>query len=124
MYCIASGLVFEYTRVRRAELLLVECFAESLGSLFNFLVDLFIELREIIFDQHIGAITLFAVLIIDQRIVKRIDMSGSLPNGRVHKDGRVDPYDILMEQHHAVPPVFFEVVFQFYAVLTVIIYSS
>ena len=60
MYCIASGLVFKHTRVRRTELLLVERFAESLGGLFNFPVDLFIELREVIFNQHIGAITLFA----------------------------------------------------------------
>ena len=42
----------------------------------------------------------------------------------MHEDGRVDAHDILVEKRHSFPPVAFDVVFQFYAVLVVIVDGS
>ena len=36
-------------------------------------------------------------------------------------DGRVDAHDILVKQHHALPPILLDVVFQFHTILTVVI---
>ncbi len=48
-------------------------------------------------------------------------MAGSFPDGGVHKNGRVDSNHIFVEQNHAVPPVFFDVVFQFNSVLSIVV---
>jgi len=42
----------------------------------------------------------------------------------VHEDGGVDAHDVLVEQHHALPPVLLDVVLQLYAVLAVVIDST
>jgi len=39
----------------------------------------------------------------------------------VHEDGRIQPDDILIEQHHRVPPVLPDIVLQFNAILAIII---
>jgi hypothetical protein len=51
-------------------------------------------------------------------------VSGGLPDGGVHEDGGVDAHDVLMEQHHALPPIFLDVVFQFHTILAVVIDSG
>ena len=48
-------------------------------------------------------------------------MTAGFPHGWVHKYAGIDANDIAMEQHHALPPVFFDVVFQLNTILTVVI---
>jgi len=48
-------------------------------------------------------------------------VAGSLPDGGVHEDGRVDAHDVLVEQSHRLPPVLFDIIFEFNAELTVVI---
>ena len=50
--------------------------------------------------------------------------SRRFPNGRMHEDGGIDSHHIFIQQNHAVPPVFFDVVFQLYAHLTVVIHGA
>ena len=122
--CVAFSLMFQYTRVCAAELSLIKSIAEFLGSLGYFLVDFLVVFGNLIFNQHIGTVTFLRVAVINQRIIERINMSRSLPDGRMHEDSRVKSHDIFMEQHHALPPVLFDIVFQFHTHLTVIVYSS
>ena len=42
----------------------------------------------------------------------------------MHEDGRVESYDVAVEQHHALPPILLDIVFQLYAVLSVIVDSG
>ena len=61
---------------------------------------------------HAFGVVFLVVFVVDQRIVERIYVTGSFPGFRMHKDGRIDTYDIIMHLHHGLPPVFFEVVLQ------------
>ena len=51
-------------------------------------------------------------------------MSTGFPDGGVHEDGAVDAHDVVVKQHHALPPVLLDIILQFYAILSVIIYST
>ena len=116
--------MFQYTCVSAAELSFIECITEFLCSFCNFLIDLFVVFSNLVFNQHIGTITFLRVAVIDQRIVERIHVSRSLPDSRMHEDSRINTYDIFMQQYHALPPVLFNVVFQFHTHLSVVIYGS
>ena len=116
--------VFQYTGIGVAKHLLVETFAEALLRLLHLFLYLVVELRQVILDQHIGAVSFFAFLVVNQRVVERIHMSRCLPDGGVHKDGRVDAHHVLVQQHHAVPPIFLDVVFELHTHLTVVIHSA
>jgi len=50
---------------------------------------LFVLFCQIIFDQHIGTVAFFAVLVIDERVVESIHMSRCFPYGGVHEDGGI-----------------------------------
>ncbi len=51
-------------------------------------------------------------------------MPGCFPDCGVHEDGGVDAYYVFVEERHGVPPVAFDVVFKFYAVLAVVVYGG
>ena len=116
-------LFTENIRIGRAELNLVETVTELLPSLCNFLVDLFFDLAEEILYEDIGTITLLGILVVDERIIESADMTGSLPDPRVHEYAGIDADDVLVESRHGIPPIGFDVVFEFYTHLTVVIDS-
>ncbi len=102
----------------------VERFAESLGGFGHLFLDLVVDLGYLLFDEHVGAIALLGVAVVDQRIVECVDVAGSLPDGGVHEYGGVDSDDVLVEESHGVPPVAFDVVFEFDTVLAVVVDGS
>ena len=120
MQGITLLLVLQHTGVGRAELGLVE--GVALGSLGHFLVYLFVVLGYLVFDEHVGAVALLRIAVIDEGIVECVHVSTGFPDRGVHEDGRVDAHDVLVEQHHALPPVLLDV--QFHTVLSVVVYGS
>ena len=123
MQRVALGLMLEHTGVGGAKLCLVEALAETLGGLSHLLGDFVVDFGYLVLDEHISAITLLRVLVVNQRVVERIHVARCLPDGRVHEDGRVDAHDVFVEQRHRVPPITFDIVFELNAVLTVVIHS-
>ena len=121
---VPLSLVFKHTSVRRTELSFVKSFAELLCSLGHFLIHLLLYLCQVIFDQNIGTISFLGIFVIDQGIIEGIDMAGCFPDSRMHKDSRVDTDYIFVQQRHTVPPVFLYVIFQFYAILSVIVHCT
>ncbi len=121
---VPFGLMLKDTRVRLAELSLIERLAEFLRRFLHLLVHLLFNLRQIFFYQHVRAITLLRVLIVYQRVIEGIHMAGCLPDSRMHKDGGIQSHYILVQERHTVPPVFLDIVFQFYAILTVVVHSA
>ena len=124
MDLVPLSLVFKHTSVSCAELGFVESIAEFLCGLGHFLIHLLLYLCQVIFDQHIGTIPLLGIFVVDQGVIERVDMAGCFPDSRVHKDSGVDTDYIFVQQRHAVPPVFLYVIFQLYAILSVIIHCS
>ena len=51
-------------------------------------------------------------------------MTRRLPDPRVHKDGGVQPCDIVVQVRHALPPVSLDVILQLDAILTIVIDST
>ena len=117
-------LVLEYARVRLTEHSLIKTLAETFGGFLDFLVDLLLYLAELIFDEYVGAVTFLGVTVVDERIIESIYVTGGFPGRRMHEDSRVDTYYVVVEQGHRVPPIAFDIVFQFYAVLTIVIHGS
>ena len=72
--------------------------------------------------QYVGTVALFAVLVVDHRIVEGVHVARSLPGGGVHKDGRIDADNVVLHAGHAFPPEALEVVFQLYPVGTVVVH--
>ena len=124
MQGVALGLVFEHAGIRRAELRLVEGLAEALGGLGHLLVDLLVVLGNLVFDQHVRAVALLAVAVVNERVIKGVDVPRRLPDGRVHKDGAVQTDDVVVQQHHALPPILLDIVFQLHAVLTIVVHGA
>ena len=114
LYALACGQI----------LLLVKRVAEALASLSHFFLYLLVIFRYLVLDEHVSAIAFLRVAVVDKWVVKRIDMSACLPYSRMHKDGGVDTHDILVQQHHTLPPVLLDVVFQFHTILSVVMYGS
>jgi len=121
---IAFLLVLQHAGIGRAELSLVEGIAVFLGCLGHFFVDFVIILGYLVLDEHIGAVAFLRVAVVDEGVVKRIHVSTCLPDSGVHEDGGIDADDVLVQQHHALPPVLFDVVLQFHAVLTVVVHRA
>ena len=121
---VEFGLMLEHAAVGGAELGLVEGVAEAFLSLGHFLVDFLLNLGELILDEHVGAVALLAVAVVDEGVVEGVDVARSLPHGGVHEDGSVDAHDVLVQQHHRLPPVLLDVVFQLHAVLSVVVDSA
>ncbi len=124
VYLVALGLVFEHAGVRLAEHGFVEACAEPLGGFLHFFFNLFIVFGHEVLDEHIGAVAFLAVSVVDERVVEGIDMPRSLPGGGVHEDGRVDAHHVFVEHGHRVPPIAFDVVLQFHAVLPVVVHGT
>ena len=124
MKSVALLLMLEHTGIGSTEFLLIKGVAELLGGLGNLLVYLLLVLGYLVFDEHVGTITLLGVAVIDKWVVERIDVAGSLPHGRVHEDGSVDTYDIVVHQHHRLPPIFLDIILKLNAVLTVVIHGG
>ncbi len=104
-----------------AELRLIEGLAELLAALLHLLLDLVRVFGHVLFEEHVGAVALLAVLVVDQRIVEGVHVAAGLPGGGVHEDGRVDAHDVLVELGHGLPPVAADVVLQLHAVRTVVV---
>ena len=121
---IAFCLMFQHTSVGRTELSLIKGFTESLGRFCYFLIDFIVIFSQLIFNQYVSTITFFRIFIVNQGVIECVYVSGSLPDSRMHKDGRVDTDNVFVQQYHTVPPIFINVVFQFNAHLTVVIYSA
>ena len=121
---IAFLLMFQHAGIGFAELLLIKAIPELLGRLGYFFVYLFFVLGNLVFNQYIRTITLLAVAVVNQRVVECVHVSAGLPRRRVHEDGGIDAYDVLVQQHHALPPILLDVIFQLHTVLTVIIHGT
>ena len=121
---VALLLVLQHAGIGLAELLLVEALAELLSSLGHFLVYLFVVFGYLVFNQHVGTVALLAVAVVNQRVVERIHVPAGLPRRGMHEDGGVDAHDVLVEQHHALPPILFNVILQLHAVLTVVVHGT
>ena len=121
MDSIALGPVLDHARIRLAEKFFVETFSETFARFLHLFLDLLILFGEEILEQHIGTVTFLRVAVVDQRIVECAHMARSLPGFGVHEDGRIDAYDVLVEFGHRIPPIFFDVIFQFDAHLPVIV---
>src|SRR5687767_5408957 len=76
------------------------------------------------FYEVINAVTFFAVLIVDHRIAEAVYVAGSFPGGRVHENGGVDAYDVLVHLGHAFPPIVAYILFQLGAVLAIVVYGT
>ncbi len=110
-----------HAAVGAAKLLLVETFAEAFLGLGNLFVNLCVKLGKFLLDEHIGAVALFRVAVVDQRVVECVYVTRRFPYRGVHEDSRVDTYDVFVEQCHCVPPVALDIVLELYSVLAVIV---
>ena len=124
MKSITFCLMFQHTSVGRAELSLIKAFSESFGSFRYFLIDFIVIFSQLIFNQYVGTIAFLGIFVVNQWVIECVNVSGSLPDSRMHKYGRVDPDNVFVQQHHAVPPVFLDIILQFNAHLTVVIHSA
>jgi len=124
VHLIALGLQLHDTRGGFAVFGLVEIGAEALAGLLDLFRDLFILLGQPLLDQHVGAVAFLRILIVDQRVVEGRDVSRSLPSLGVHEDRGVDADDVLVQFDHRIPPIALDVVLQFHAVLSVIVYGT
>ena len=121
---VAFSLMLKDTAVCATELCLIESITEFLGSFSYLFIDLIIVFGKLIFDKHVCTITFFRIFIVNQRIVECINVSGSFPDSRMHKNSGVDADNIFVQQHHAIPPVFLYIIFEFNTHLTIVIHSS
>ena len=121
---VALGEELSYFRRCGTILLLVEILLETLACFLHLLLYLLLVLGYLVFDEDIGTIALLGVTVVYERVVESIDVAGCLPYCRVHEYSRIDTHDILMHEHHVLPPVLLDIVFQFDTVLTVVIYSA
>ena len=72
-------------------------------------------------DEHIGAVAFLAVAVVDERVVKGINVPRGLPGGGVHEDGGIDANNVLVHLHHGLPPVFADVFLQLHTILAVVV---
>ncbi len=121
MDAVASGLDFEHARRGGAVLRLVEAVAEAFTCLFDLFFYFFFEFGDVFFEQYVGAVALFGVFIVDERVVEGAHVAAGLPGAGVHEDGGVDPHDVFPETRHRLPPVGFDVVLEFDAHLAVVV---
>ncbi len=103
---------------------LVERLAEALAGLGHLFLHLLVLAGDPVLDQHVGAVALLRILVIDQRIVEGAHVARGLPRSGMHEDGGVDAHDVLVELDHRVPPVAFNIVFQLHAVLSVVVHGG
>ena len=115
------SLTADTVAVGGQELLLVEGVAEALLRLGHVLGNLGFDLADVVLDQDVRAVALLAVLVVDQRVVERIDVSRGLPRGGVHENAGVKAHDVLVHPNHRGPPVSLDVVLQLHPELPIVI---
>ena len=103
------------------ELRLVKSVAKPLGGLGDVLVDFRFDFGNVVLDQDVCTVALFAVLVVDERVIERVHVPGCLPGRGVHEDAGIDAHDVLVHAHHGGPPVLLDVVLQFCAKLAVVV---
>jgi hypothetical protein len=96
-------------------------FGEALAAFLDLLGDLILVLGDVLLQQHVGTVALFAVLVVDQRVVESIHVAAGLPHSGVHEDSGVQTHDVLVELGHGLPPVAADVVLQLNAVRAVVV---
>ena len=121
---VIFGLAAQYIGVGGTELLLVEGFAELAAALLHLLVHLFLELGQILFDEHVGAVAFLGILVVDERIVESTHVARGFPDTGVHENGGVDAHDVVVEVHHRFPPVTLDVILHLDAHLAVVIHGA
>ena len=124
MKSIALLLSLTNTLRSLAILGLVEAVAKTLTGFLHLLLNLVVVLGNLLLDEHIRTITLFGVAVVNEGIVERIHMAGGLPCCGMHEDGGIDAHDVLVKQHHRLPPILFDVVLQLHTILTVVIHGA
>jgi len=72
---IAFGLVFEHASVCGAELGFVEGFAEAFCGFGYLFCDFIIDFCNLVFDEHVGAVALLAVAVVDEGVVEGVDVA-------------------------------------------------
>ena len=113
-----------YSLIGLLEHLLVEALAEAFACFGYFFLNLLVVLSELVLDKHVCAVAFFAILIIYEWIVECVHVTRCFPSGWVHEDTCINTHDILVEHGHSIPPVFLDVVLEFYAVLSVVIHGA
>ena len=121
---ITLSLMFKDTAICTAKLCLIKSITKLFSSLSYFFIHFIVVLSQLVFDKYVCTITFFRIFVINQWVIECINVSGSLPDSGVHKDCRVNAYNILVQQYHAVPPVFLNIIFEFNSHLAVVVYSS
>ena len=124
MHLVAFDRGLRHARRRFAVFGLVERLAEALAGLLDLFFDLFILFGQPVLDQHVGAVTLLRILVVDQRVVEGRHMARGLPRLGMHEDRGVDADDVLVQFDHRIPPISLDVVLQLHAVLTVVVHGS
>jgi len=115
-------LVFQNPRVGGPELRLIEGIAKPFTGFVDLFRDFIFDFGQLLLNKHVGPVSFFGILVVDEGVVERVDMARGLPDSGVHEDGRIDPYHILVQKDHTVPPIFLDVVLQLDAVLSVVVY--
>jgi len=121
---IAFSLMLQHTCIGAAELCFIKSFSKLFGGFGNFLVDFIIVFSQLVLNQNIGTIAFLRVAVVNQGVIESVNVSRCLPDSRVHKNCRIDTHDIFVQQHHALPPILFDVILQLHSHLTVIIDST
>ena len=98
--------------------------AEALACLSHLFLYLLVVLCYLVLYQHVCAVALLRVAVVDERVVESVHVSACLPYRWVHENGGVDAHDVLVQQHHALPPILLDVVLQFHTVLSVVVNGS
>ena len=110
--------------IRLPEQGLVELLPEAFPGLGHLLLDFLLVFGDVVLDEHVGPVAFLGVLVVNQRVVERVHVAGGLPNRGVHENGGVQPHHVLVQEHHAVPPVAFDIVLQLHAVLPVVVHGG
>ena len=121
MECVAFVDMFFDAFVGLFEEFLVEVVSEAFACFVEFLLYFLVVFSDLVLDEYVGAVSFLGVSVVDERVVESVDVSGCFPDGRVHEDAGVEADDVLVEHGHGFPPVFLDVIFEFDAVLSVVV---
>ena len=121
MDLVPLGFLAEDVGVCGAELSLVKRFSKAFFTLCNLLFYLLLNLAQVVLYKDIGTISFLGILIVDKGIVEGSYMAGGLPDAGMHEYGGVYTHDILIETCHGFPPISFDVVFELYTHLAVVV---
>ncbi len=121
IYRLPLLLIFLNAWIGFAEKNFIKGLSETLGGFVYLLIDFIFNLAQVILNQVIRAIALLTVLVVDHGIIEGIHVTRGFPRGGMHKNRRVDAHDVVVHVHHALPPIFADIFFQFDTVLSVII---